>query len=171
MSADEIVDVLNEDGEVIDTITREQAERDNHTTENVLILVFNSKGQVWTQLRPKHKKHYPGVWDISACGGVISGETPEQAAQRETQEEMGITVDLQYAETFLNVFPGENGETRSRLSHLYIGVSDKPPVITHEVDDFRCWDPKALREQVEANPDEYVPSFIVELDKALDWYS
>lgn len=168
MSADEIIDVLNEDGEVIDTISRREAEHHNHTTENVLIFVFNSKGNVWTQLRPKNKKHYPGAWDISACGGVISGETHEQAAQRETLEEMGLELDLHYAETFLNVFPGENGEIRRRLSHLYVGVSDEQPKITDEVDDFRNWNPHDLREDIETNPDTYVPSFIVELDKALE---
>jgi len=33
MSSHEIIDVLNEDGEVIDTVLREQAEQDNHITE------------------------------------------------------------------------------------------------------------------------------------------
>lgn len=115
MAEPEIIDVLNDDGEVIDTISREEAERDNHTTENVLIFVFNSKGKVWVQLRPKTKNHYPGVWDISACGGVVSGESHEQAAKRETQEEMGLDLELKYVESFLNVFPGDNNEERKRL--------------------------------------------------------
>jgi len=170
MSADEIIDVLNEDGEVIDTIPREQAEQNNHTTENVLVFVFDSKGDVWTQLRPKDKKHYPGVWDISACGGVLSSESNQQAAQRETLEEMGIKVDLQFIESFLNVFPGENGEKRTRLSHLYIGVSDEQPQTTEEVDEFKKWQPGNLRKDVEANPSSYVPSFIMELDKAIEGY-
>lgn len=170
MSVDEIINVLNEDGEVIDTIPREQAEQNNHMTENVLVFVFNSKGEVWTQLRPKNKKHYPGVWDISACGGIISGESHKQAARRETLEEMGIEVDLHSVETFLNVFPGENGETRTRISYLYVGLSDEQPTITDEVDEFRSWDIKELRKAVQANPDRYVPSFIIELDKALNAY-
>lgn len=36
MSKHEIIDVLNEDGAIVDTISREQAELDNHITENVL---------------------------------------------------------------------------------------------------------------------------------------
>ena len=141
MSKHEIIDVLNEDGEVIDTVSREQAERDNHITENVLVFVFNSLGRVWVQLRPQSKNHYPGKWDISACGGVLSDETNEQAAHRETLEEMGIEVDLHYVESFLNVFPGDNGEKRKRLSHLYVGISDKQPQISDEVDEFKDWLP------------------------------
>ena len=170
MSTGEIIDILNEDGEVIDTISREQAERDNHITENVLVFVFNSRGKVWVQLRPQSKNHYPGKWDISACGGVLSDETKEQAAQRETFEEMGIEVELHHVESFLNVFPGDNGEERKRLSHLYVGVSDEQPQINEEVDEFKNWQPSELRVDVVAHPDAYIPSFIVELDKAIEGY-
>ncbi len=166
-----MIDILNEEGEVVDTITREDAEKDNHTTENVLIFVFNSLGKVWVQLRPMTKRHYPGRWDISACGGIISGETKEQAANRETLEEMGIDVDLKYVESFLNVFPGDNGEQRKRLSHLYIGISDAMPLKNDEVDEFRIWEPDALRRDVLASPGQYIPSFIVELDKATAGYN
>lgn len=168
MSKQEIIDVLNDGGEVIDTISREEAERDNRITENVLIFVFNSKGEVWVQLRPKTKNHYPGVWDISACGGVMREETHEQAAKRETKEEMGLDLGLKYLESFLNIFPGDSGEERKRLSHLYIGISDEIPEQNDEVDEFKIWDPAKLRTDVLKNPNNYVPSFIVELDKAVE---
>ena len=168
MSANEIIDVLNDNGEVIDTITREQAENGNHTTENVLIFIFNSLGQVWVQLRPKTKKHYPGMWDISACGGVLSGENHAECASRETLEETGLQPELHYVETFLNVFPGDNGETRKRLSHLYVGISDQQPQTNEEVDEFKVWHPRELRDDIQNNPDAYIPSFMIELDKAVE---
>jgi isopentenyl-diphosphate delta-isomerase len=170
MSSGEIIDVLNEAGEVVGTIPREQAERDNHITENVLVFVFNSLFRVWTQLRPETKNHYPGKWDISACGGVISGETPDHAANRETTEEFGFEVELHYVESFLNVFPGDNGEERKRVSHLYVGTTDKQPRLSDEVDEFKDWEPAKLREDSLARPDAYVPSFVVELDRAINGY-
>lgn len=166
-----MIDVLNEDGEVINTISRELAELDNHITENVLVFVFNSQGKVWVQLRPKTKTHYPGMWDISACGGVVSGETHEQAAERETFEEMGIKVDLHFVESFMNIFVGDNGEERKRLSHLYVGVCDGLPQTNDEVDEFKSWEPNKLREDVETSPESYIPSFDVELDKAVKSFS
>lgn len=168
MDSGEIVDVLNESGEVIDTLTREEAETDNHITENVLVFVFNSLGKVWVQLRPENKKHYPGLWDISACGGVLSNETHEESAHRETLEETGIDVDLQYVKSFLNVFPGDNGETRRRLSHVYIGISDEQPQANDEVDEFKLWEPSELRDDVMKNESHYIPSFITELDIAVE---
>jgi len=171
MSHSEIIDVLNENGEVIDSISREKAERDNHTTENVLIFVFNSSGKVWVQLRPKTKNHYPGRWDISACGGLLSGEKPDDAAKRETLEETGLELNLQPVESFLNVFPGDNSEERKRLSHLYVTISDKKPKINDEVDEFKTWEVEELRIDVVSNPNKYVPSFIVELEKATAGHS
>ena len=170
VSKAEIIDVLNENGQVIDSIAREQAELDNHITENVLVFIFNSLGRVWVQLRPQTKNHYPGRWDISACGGVLSNETKELAAHRETLEETGIEVELHHVESFLNVFPGDNGEERKRLSHLYVGISDKQPKTNDEVDEFKDWQPDELRVDASAQPDAYVPSFIVELDKAVEGY-
>lgn len=167
MDTGEIIDVLNEAGEVVGTIPREQAEQENHITENVLVFVFNSPGNVWVQLRPRTKKHYPGKWDISACGGVVSGEAHNEAANRETTEEMGHEVELHYVESFLNVFAGDNGEERKRLSHLYVGVSDEQPVTNAEVDEFKIWEPAKLREDALARPHAYVASFVIELDKAI----
>ncbi len=167
----ELIDVLDADGEVINTITRHEAEQGNHTTQNVLIFLFNSLGRVWIQLRPKIKNHYPGRWDISACGGIVSGETPEAAAKRETEEETGgLKPELEYVETFLNVFPGDSGEERKRLSHLYIAQTDEIPQPNEEVDEFKDWEPAKLREHATLNPDLYVPSLIVELDRAVEAY-
>lgn len=165
----ELIDVLNGDGEIISTITREEAEQDNHITQNVLIFLFNSFGRVWVQLRPKTKNHYPRRWDISACGGIVSGESPEAAAKRETEEETGgLKPKLHYVETFLNVFPGDSGEERKRLSHLYIAQTDEIPQPNKEVDEFKDWDPAELRKDAARKPELYVPSLIVELDRAVE---
>src|ERR1035438_8106899 len=101
MAKNEMVNILDDNGKLLASITREEAERDNHTTENVLIFIFNSVGKVWAQLRAKNKNHYPSMWDISACGGITSGEAVDVAAKREAFEETGIDLDLHHVESFL----------------------------------------------------------------------
>lgn len=165
-----MIDILNDKGEVVGTLPRGLAEYDNHMTENVLVFVFNASGEVWVQLRSQRKKHYPGKWDISACGAVISGEPHQEAARRETFEEMGIEVELRYIESFLNVFSGDNSETRKRLSHLYLGMSNQLPQANDEVDDFKIWQPQALKADVVNYPETYVPSFLTEFNKAMKGY-
>lgn len=162
----EMIDVVDENGNVIDTMSREKTEHLNHLIQNVIVFVFNSKGEVWIQKRPMSKKHFPGLWDVSACGAVGSGEKPEIAALRETKEEMGFSPELKFVESFLNVFPGRDGQTYRRLSHLYIGRSEEIPKTNEEVDDFKAVPRAELREQVVKEPDNYIPSFLVELDKA-----
>jgi 8-oxo-dGTP pyrophosphatase MutT (NUDIX family) len=171
MAEKEIIDIFDEDGKVIGSISRDKAERDNLITENVLIFVFTKDGKVWAQLRPKTKNHYPGLWDISACGGIISGEKPDEAAVREAYEETGLKLKLRHVESFLNVFPGDHGEERRRLSHLYIAITDEDPKINEEVDEFKCWTIDVLKEDVDKYPEKYCPSFVFELDKALIAYS
>lgn len=171
MSRTEIIDVYNDAGEAVGTMQRELAERENHLSSNALVFVFNAEGWVWVQLRPAGKKHFPGLWDISACGGLLSGELPLEAARRETREETGLDVELQYVETFINTFPSTGGGLdHRRLSHLYIGMSATRPKVSVEADDFKLWEPAALRADIVDHPESYVPPFVFELDKATKAY-
>jgi isopentenyl-diphosphate delta-isomerase len=157
---------MDEQGNVLRTVTREEAERDNHLTPNAIMFIFTPKGEVWIQKRAKTKKHFPGVWDISACGGIVHDEKPEESARREMEEEMGFTCKLHFVEAFLNEFPGEDGSLRRRLSHLFIGVSDKIPQVNEEVEEFAAVSVTELVKRIQSQPAMYVPSFLMELEKA-----
>ena len=170
VSLSEIVDILDEQGNKIGETSRGVTEKENHITANVLVFIFDSSGKVWIQHRPKNKRHYPDMWDISACGSVLSSETPEEAAERELLEETGIKADLNYIESFLNVCPAEDGRERKRLSYLYIGESNDQPVANDEADGFKLLAPDELRQNVLSNPSLYIPSFLIELEKALAAY-
>ncbi len=52
----------------------------------------NAGVEVLVQQRAAIKKTWPNFWDISAAGHMDHGETPLVTAQRETKEELGITV-------------------------------------------------------------------------------
>ena len=166
----EMIDVVDENGVVIDTMSREKTEELNHLIQNVIVFVFNSKGEVWIQKRPMHKKHFPGLWDVSACGAVASGEKPEEAAKRETLEEMGLKPELTFVERFLNVFPGHDNKEFRRLSHIFIGVSDEKPQENDEVDEFKKVLHQELEKQIKSHQDQFIPSFLVELEKVIPTY-
>ena len=113
-----------------------------------------------------HKKHFPGLWDVSACGAVASGEGPNNAAERETLEETCLKTKLTHTESFLNVFPGHDNQTFRRLSYLYIGITGEIPKESEEVDEFRAMPHEQLEKEVAENPDQYVPSFLIEPQKS-----
>jgi len=54
------------------------------------VLVFDGKGRLLLQKRSRKKDLGPGLWDVSVGGHVRPGEGDEEAARRETREELGI---------------------------------------------------------------------------------
>lgn len=60
----------------------------------VHICVFNGHGQLLLQQRQKDKEGYPNLWDVSAAGSALAGETSAAAASRELREELGLVHDF-----------------------------------------------------------------------------
>ncbi len=56
------------------------------------VLLVDAQGKVLLQLRSEDAPASPGQWSFPG-GGVEAGETPEEAARRETLEETGLLVD------------------------------------------------------------------------------
>ena len=61
----------------------------------VHVCVFNQKGEMLIQQRQPFKEGWPNLWDVSVGGGVQAGETTQQAARRELQEELGLEYDFE----------------------------------------------------------------------------
>ena len=60
----------------------------------VVVCVFGEDGRMLIQQRTWMKIGWPGLWDLSAGGSALAGETSQQAASRELAEEVGINVDF-----------------------------------------------------------------------------
>src|ERR1700729_1431413 len=90
----EIVDIVNVDDTVIGTAPKDEARQKGLLTRVSFIVLLNSQNELYLQQRKATKKTYPLYWSGSAAGHVRSGETYHQAALRELQEELGITVEL-----------------------------------------------------------------------------
>ncbi len=68
------------------------------------ICIFNEKGEVLLQQRQPFKYGYPNMWDISACGSALAGESSSMAAERELAEEIGLQLDLSGELPFFSVY-------------------------------------------------------------------
>ena len=86
----EILDIVNETGEVLGQATRAEIHRRRLLHRVVHLLVFNSKGELLLQKRSQLKDIAPGKWDTSVGGHVEHGETIDQALRREMEEELGF---------------------------------------------------------------------------------
>lgn len=88
---EELVDVVDDDDNVIATVTRAQMRARRLQHRSVGIAVLSSDGRLLIHRRSDAKDIWPGWWDIAAGGVVASGETYEEAASRELDEELGVT--------------------------------------------------------------------------------
>ena len=93
----EILDVYNLNKER----TKRKVTRDGvfdmiDENERILLVhtcIFNSENKMLIQQRQMTKDRYPGCWDVSAGGFVVSGENSIDAAKRETAEELGLEIE------------------------------------------------------------------------------
>ena len=60
----------------------------------VHVCIFNSEGKMLIQQRQPFKKGWSGLWDLTAGGSAISGDTSQSAAERELREELGIDISF-----------------------------------------------------------------------------
>jgi isopentenyldiphosphate isomerase len=60
----------------------------------VHVCVFNPEGQMLIQQRQPFKKGWSDMWDVSVGGCAVAGDSSRSAAERETREELGLSVDL-----------------------------------------------------------------------------
>jgi len=86
----ELLDIVSEDDVVIGKDTRENIHQKHLIHRGIHVLVINRQKEILLQKRSKLVDYYPGYFDASVGVHVLSGETYEQAAVRETQEELGF---------------------------------------------------------------------------------
>ena len=73
----------------------------------VHICLFNSEGKMLIQQRQAFKEVWPDRWDVTTAGSALAGESPEQAAERELFEELGIRHDFSEIRPLMTMnFPG-----------------------------------------------------------------
>ena len=108
----EIVDIVDEQDEVVGQITKEEAHAKQLAHRIGVVFVFY-KGKLLVQRRTLEKD---GLLDHSTAGHVGAGETYQQAAQREMDEEIGVHSPIHYIGTVSSF--RERGE-KSRYQHWY----------------------------------------------------
>jgi len=140
--ADELYDVVNDDGEIIGQATRKEV----HTNPDLIhravhILIFRSSGKLVMQKRVKTKDVAPGKWDTSVGGHVDAGEDLITAAKRETEEEMGITgIELVHLYDFKYRSEKESEDVRT-----YRAVYDGPlSPNDFEIETIKEWSPEEI---------------------------
>lgn len=103
----ELLDVLDENANKTGKVEERSVVHEKGLWHaHVGVWLMNEKGELLFQQRASTKKSGPNKWTRTG-GHVDSGETPLQAVQRETKEEVGVKIPINNFE-FLKVDKNEN---------------------------------------------------------------
>lgn len=85
-----MIDIVDENDKVIGKATWQEARKKGLAFRAANVLVFNQKGELFVHRRSRNLPTFPGMWDFKLGGIVDAGESYEEAALRELNEEAGI---------------------------------------------------------------------------------
>ncbi len=159
---EELFDVVDESDRVVGQLERSRVHARGLLHRAVSVFVFNSRGELLIQKRTATKDEYPLRYTASASGHVSAGESYDETAPREMQEELGLTAPL----TFLHQFAA-SPETANEHTALYEATTDEPPdPDPEEVCGLSWWTLDEVASRVARHPEDFTPPFRV----LLRWY-
>jgi len=88
---EEIVQIVDRHNREVEALPRRIMRQQGLIHRASYILVFNEAGELFLQKRTATKDLYPSCWDVAAGGVVLAGESYEESAARELEEELGIS--------------------------------------------------------------------------------
>ncbi|MEM8768395.1 MAG: NUDIX domain-containing protein, partial [Pseudomonadota bacterium] len=111
-------------------------------------------------------------WSNSCCSHPRQGEEMSTAVHRRLEQELGMTAMLSYAYKFEYSAPFKDLGTEHELCWVYIGQTDRSPVInTTEIMDWRWIAPDQLSAEIAAEPESFTPWLKLEWDRLTSDFS
>lgn len=162
--AEEIFPIVNTEGEVVGSATREECHAGTFLLHPVVHLhIFNSAGELYLQKRVMTKKIQPGKWDTAVGGHVDYGEKIEDALLRETREELGVR---DFTPEFLMRYEFRS-QVEAELVYIYKCVYDGDfNLDPSEVDEGRFWSLDEIKKSI--GKGLFTPNFESEIER-LGW--
>lgn len=91
----EIWDIYDADRQLTGrTVERGKPLRADEYHTIIHVCVFSPDGKLLIQQRNAHKRGWSGLWDVTAGGAALAGESSGEAAERELFEEIGLRLPL-----------------------------------------------------------------------------
>jgi isopentenyl-diphosphate Delta-isomerase len=161
-TGEELFDVVDAADRVVRQERRSVVHAQKLLHRAVHIFVFNSRGQLLVQRRSASKDEFPLTYTSSASGHVGAGESYEQCAPRELQEEIGLESPLE----FVVKLPA-SPKTAQEHTALFRTVTDAIPTPNEEeVASLTFFSLEELRGLLQIDPAAFSPPF----QTLLEWY-
>ncbi|HPF50955.1 MAG TPA: NUDIX domain-containing protein [Draconibacterium sp.] len=157
-SKEEWVPLVDEQGKVVGQAPRSHVHNGSKLLHPVVHLhVINGNGEILLQKRPLNKLIQPGKWDTAVGGHISTGETLEQALQKEAAEEIGLR---QFSAKLQQVYKWES-EVEAELVYMFTTSNTHEIAIqSDEVEELRYWSAKEITSKVQDKL--FTPNFLIE---------
>jgi isopentenyldiphosphate isomerase len=154
----EMLDVVDKDDRIVGVMERGAIHRKRLFHRSVHVFLIDENGRIYLQRRSFEKPEHPGKWDSSASGHVESGESYEEAARRELEEEIGVKAA---PEPVLRVRGSEEtGMEHSMLFRVLRTRADpSPEPDPREILEGRFFECEEIEAGISRDPETYSPSF------------
>lgn len=160
---DEVIELLDKNGKPTGESCLKSTAHENglyHATVHVWF--YNKKNQILIQKRSVKKSIFPNLWDVSVAGHIPYKETTEDAACRETLEEIGLEItpnQLEYIDNFTERIKHNNSLIDYELHHIFkckltVNIEQLTPQ-NEEVSDLKLIKKTELNELISSR--EFVP--------------
>ena len=148
--------VVDKNDRILRYARRSDVHGNNLRHRAVHILIFDQAGDVYLQQRSRWKDRHPLKWDSSAAGHVAAGESYDETARRELEEELGINVPL---EKILKL--PASARTEQEFVWLYRGRIHGHPIVNRsEIESGAFFPPAIIDGWVAARPENFAPGFM-----------
>ncbi len=156
----ELVDVVDEASNVLETVTKQEAHQRGSLHKTVISEIIDSKGR-WLFVKQSKDRQDAGQYVSPVGGHVVAGETEEQALKREANEEVGLQDGFKFELVGRAVF---NRHVLGRQeNHYFIQFriySDAEPVLNHESESHIYLTEEELRDEIKNHPERFGDAFL-----------
>jgi len=157
----ELFDLIDASDNVIGATDKIQAHSTGQLHRVAAVYVFDGKGRLYVQV---HKKS-GGLYDHSVGGHISRGETYEEGAKREAEEELGITQPLRR----LSIFYSDEGPQMQHMFGLFTCTANSTWKFTanDEVEEIIPMEIESICALMKSNPEKFTGGFINTMNEYL----
>ena len=165
--ADHLLDVVNVNDEVIGAEYKDRKAELGFISRVAAIFLCDLSGNIYICKRAPHKKYSPNLYDLAAVGAVLQGETYQDAAGRELEEELGIKCELSLLDKFYQeAEPVGNGQRLKYFCAVFLGKTADQPVLNEELSEIRKVTLSELRSELKKEREKFCTGFINDFKQA-----
>ena len=154
----EYVDVVDENGSVISSVSKDDAHKKGLLHMTVISEVINSKGE-WLLVKQANDRQDAGQYVSPIGGHVKSGESLEDALMREAMEEVGLK-DFKFEYVRKGIFNREVlGRKENHYFIMYKIFPDEEPTLNNESISCERFTIDRIKKEVMESPQKFGATF------------